>query len=87
MVIVEMGKKYKPTKLGIICYKSLVPPDIANWIILDLQQAGDIEARIDGYIQFLREARLWGIANDKFIGGAYDVSVEDYKKLEGYKEK
>ncbi|KKN38247.1 hypothetical protein LCGC14_0755550 [marine sediment metagenome] len=84
-----MGEKKKrliPTKLGMICYRTLVPPDIANWIILDLGQAGDVEARIEGYIQFLEEARLWGIANEKFLGGSHDLSNEDYKKLEKYKE-
>jgi len=79
-------KRLKATKLGMICYRTLVPPNIANWIILDLGQAGDVEARIEGYIQFLEEARLWGISNEKFIEGTFDVSIEDFKKLEGYKE-
>lgn len=81
-----MGKKLKPTELGKICYRSMVPPDIANLIILDLALAGDVECRIDGYIQFLKEARLWGISNDKFIDGAYSISNEEYKQLEKYKE-
>ena len=79
-------KQYKPTKFGIICNRNLVSPIIANYIFLDLKNSGDIEAKIEGYVNFLEEIRLYGISNDKFIEGTYDVSNEDYKKFNEYKE-
>ncbi len=83
-----MSKKKRliPTTFGKIVYRSTIDPVTANYIFLSLCNIGDVEAKIEGYIQFLEEARLYGIANDRFVDGSYDVSVEDYKKFDKYKE-
>lgn len=76
-----MGKQYRLTEFGLICYKWDVDPIIGNHLYLSLKDLGDVECVIEKYKGFLDDIRLYGIKHDEFREGSYDLSSEEYKKI------
>ena len=74
----------KPTEFGKLVYRYGVDPVVATEILVHLQNTGDVEQIISQYKQFLDTLRIWAIKREKLVEGTYEVTVEDYKKIERF---
>lgn len=77
-------KKLKVTEFGKLVYRYGVDPVVANQILIHLQSSGDVECTISQYKEFLDALRIWAIKREKLAEGTYDLSDEDFRKIQRF---